>query len=167
MENLFSSIVAKQAGISSEHPLARVLTGRGNIIELTQRTYDAALRPEPTGGLTHAERAALACRIAQLNNDNSLAAHFEDMIQFSENIKLISDITDTGFKGGDDPRIRAIIRHTDLVTALPREATDADICALRSVGVADEDIVRLSELIAFVSYLVRVLAGLRLMAAVA
>jgi uncharacterized protein YciW len=38
---------------------------------------------------------------------------------------------------------------------------------LQSAGIADADIVRLSELIAFVSYQIRLVAGLRLMAEVA
>ena len=38
-----------------------------------------------------------------------------------------------------------------------------DISKLQAVGVSDADIVRLCELIAFVAYQVRVVAGLRLM----
>jgi len=76
-------------------------------------------------------------------------------------------IANTGFDGGDDARLKAIIRHTDLITTNPKEATAEDIAALRAAGLDDADIVRLSELIAFVSYQVRVVAGLRLMAEVA
>ena len=71
------------------------------------------------------------------------------------------------FNGGDDDRLKASIRHTDLVTLNPKDATEGDITALRSVGLGDADIVRLSELIAFISYQVRVVAGLRLIAEVA
>ena len=41
------------------------------------------------------------------------------------------------------------------------------VLALRTAGLDDSDIVRLSELSAFVSYQIRVVAGLRLMAEVA
>jgi len=71
------------------------------------------------------------------------------------------------FDGGDDARAKAILRHTDLVTLNPKEATPDDVLALRTAGLDDADIVRLSELIAFVSYQIRVVAGLRLMAEVA
>ena len=47
---------------------------------------------------------------------------------------------------------------------LPKDATASDIAALKNAGIPEDDIVRLSELIAFVNYQVRVLAGLRLMA---
>ncbi len=166
MEDIFATIVASEAGITAEHPLAGVLASRRNIIELTQSSFDAALRPDPPGGLTHAERAALSCRIAQLNADESLACHFEDMIQFRDDTSALSGITDTSRQGGEDVRLRAIIRHTDLVATSPKEATEGDIDALRSAGLVEAEIVQLSELIAFVSYLVRVLAGLRLMGGV-
>ncbi|MCS5667571.1 MAG: hypothetical protein NZ876_09310, partial [Dehalococcoidia bacterium] len=64
-------------------------------------------------------------------------------------------------------RMKAIIRHTDLVTLNPKDATAEDVSALRSAGLDDADIVRLSELIAFIAYQIRVVAGLRLMAEVA
>ena len=60
-----------------------------------------------------------------------------------------------------------MLRHTDLVTVDPKEAVDGDIAALKSAGLEDADIVRLSQLIAFVSYQIRVVAGLRLIAEVA
>ena len=159
--DIFETIVAKAAGISAESPLASVLSGRGEILELTEKSHDAALRPRQPGGLTHSERAALACRISRLNNEAALVRHYEGLIGGGNRA-----IADTGFDGGDDARLKAIIRHSDLVTVNPKEAVSGDISALQSSGITDPDIVRLSELIAFVSYQIRVIAGLRLMAEV-
>ncbi len=159
--DIFETIVAKAAGISAEGPLAGVLSGRSDILELTESSHEAALRPKQPGGLTHSERAGLACRIALLNNDAVLARHYDSLIGSGN-----PAIADTGFDGGSDLRLRAIIRHTDLVTADPKETTTQDISALRSAGIGDADIVRLSQLIAFVSYQIRLVAGLRLMAEV-
>ena len=160
--DIFETIVAKAAGITAGSPLASVLSGRSDVLELTEKSHDAALRPRQPGGLMHSERAALACRIAKLNNEIVLARHYESLIGGGEQA-----IADTGFGGGDDARLKAILRHTDLVTVDPKEAINGDISALRSAGLDDADIVRLSELIAFVSYQIRVIAGLRLMAEVA
>jgi uncharacterized protein YciW len=55
------------------------------------------------------------------------------------------------------------MRHVDLVTQSPKSATRGHIDALRDAGVAEADIVRLAELIAFVNYQLRVVAGLRLL----
>ena len=54
-------------------------------------------------------------------------------------------------------------RHADLLTLAPRKATRADITALKDAGVSEADIVRLSELAAFVNYQQRVIAGVRLL----
>ena len=156
--DIFQTIVAKAAGISADSRLADVLSGRGEILELTEKSHDAALRPKHPGGLTHSERAALACRIAVLNDEAVLARHYDGLIGGSNR-----EIADTGFDGGSDIRLRAIIRHTDLVAVNPKEAVSGDVSALQNVGIADADIVRLSELIAFVSYQISVVAGLRLM----
>lgn len=160
--DIFETIVAKAAGISAGSPLAGVLSLRSDILELTENSHEASLRPNQPGGLAHSERAGLACRIAKRNNEAVLTRHYERM--FGVGSQAISD---TGFDGGGDTRLKAIIRHTDLVTLNPKEATADDISALRSAGLDDADIVRLSELIAFLSYQIRVIAGLRLMAEVA
>ncbi len=160
MENIFETVVVRAAGISADHPLAAVLSGRGNILELTEKSHDAALKPEPAGGLTHSERAALACRMARLNRDGELASHYEEMLEAGD-----ASMADPSFTGADNARLKAIIRHTDLVTRSPKDAAAGDIAALKTAGVPEEDIVRLSELIAFVNYQVRVVAGLRLMVA--
>lgn len=162
MEEIFKSVVAEAAGISGDHPLAPVLSARSEVMRLTQKSLDAVLTPEPPGGLSHAERAALACRMARLNDEELLARHYEAMIP--ENSGSI-ELADPAFVETDDPRLKAIIRHTDLVTVNPKQANENDILALKSAGILEADIVRLSELIAFLSYQIRVVQGLRLMVA--
>ena len=159
--DIFETIVAKAAGISAVSPLAGVLSGRKDILELTEKSHDAALRPKQPGGLPHQERATLACRITKLNHEEALTRHYDSLVGGYNR-----EMADTGFDGGGDIRLRAILRHTDLVAVEPKDAVVGDIEALQSAGIADADIVRLSELIAFVSYQIRVVAGLRLMAAV-
>ena len=75
MYDIFRSVVAEAAGIPANHPLAGVLNGRNEVMGLTQASHDAALKPEPPGGLSHALRAALACRMARLNDEVVLARH--------------------------------------------------------------------------------------------
>lgn len=128
--------------------LPEAVAARDNLMAASQANYDAVLTPADPGGLSHADRMAIAGRICRLNNEVRLAAHYGE----------------AGFDDGD-PRMAAMLRHVDLVTLTPKLATQADIGALQSAGVADADIVRLSQLIAFVNYQVRVVAGLRLIGA--
>lgn len=158
------NVLLRMAGIGPGSPLEAVLERRANVVELTQKTYDAALAPEDPGGLSYQERAAFACRIAKLNDDEPFQRHFEELM---EELNVSGDtarIADMWFDGGSDGRRAALIRHVDLVTHEPKNTGTADIEKLRAAGVSDADIVRLSELIAFLSYQIRVARGLRLMA---
>ena len=158
-----ADILISAAGIGATDPLREVLAGRADILALTQQTHDSALMPSDAGGLSRAERAAIAVRVAKHNQDEVLAQHFTTLLEQTDNAADAALIVDLSFSGGDDQRLLALIRHTDIVTRSPKDATGADIEKLRQAGVNDADIVRLSELLAFVSYQIRVAAGLRLM----
>ena len=160
--DIFETVVANASGISASSPLASVLSMRNDIFELTENAYEATLRPNQPGGLSHAERAGLACRIARRNNEVILGQHYETLFGIGS-----KELAATDFDGGDDIRNKAIIRHPDLVTVSPKDAKEDDISALKSAGLDDADIVRLSELIAFIAYQIRVVTGLRLMVEVA
>jgi uncharacterized protein YciW len=156
-------VIARIVGIEPGSPLAEVVAGRADIMALTQQTHDGALMPETPGGISHAERAALACRIAKINNDSDFEAHFEALLEKADPSGTAARLADIWFDGGGDARLKALIRHVDLVAHAPKDATRHDIELLREAGIAEPDIVRLAELIAFVSYQIRVAAGLRLM----
>jgi uncharacterized protein YciW len=156
-------VIASIVGIEAGSELAEVVEGRADIMALTQQTHDAALTPADPGGLSHADRAALACRIAKINDDKDFEAHFEALLEKAGASETTARIADIWFDGGADGRLQALIRHADLVAHAPKNATRRDIELLQEAGLSDGDIVRLSELVAFVSYQIRVAAGLRLM----
>ncbi len=160
MSDIFDTAAVRASGLNTDHALAAALSGREDILTMTQQAHDAALVPDAPGGLSHAERAALSCRMARLNEEEGLAAHFLAMIGSDT---VAEQIADPGFTGADDARLAAILRHTDLVTEDTKGVVANDIAALTGAGVSEDDIVRLSELVAFVSYQIRLTVGLRLM----
>lgn len=149
------------AGIKPDSAFAAVVKGRADILQLTQATQEAILHPRVAGGIGYAERAALACRIARLNHQKELAAYYAGLLPQEDD--LSTQIADPAFTGGGERRLTALLRHVDLVTRTPKEATQADILALREAGIEEADIVRLAEIIAFLNYQSRVIAGLRLL----
>jgi uncharacterized protein YciW len=147
---------------------ASVLAERAEILGLSQAAHDAVLLPREPGGISHAERAALAARMARANADETLAEHYRGLLhQAGETPALLAVAEGANQSEETDIRLRAIIRHADLVTLSPKDATKADIAALKATGLSEPDIVRLAELIAFVNYQARVIAGLQLLGAVA
>ncbi|MBV7395047.1 hypothetical protein [Mameliella sediminis] len=130
--------------------------GRANIFEMTQAAEDAVMRPTDTGSFSHALRAALAARIARLNDEPELAARYaKDAGDFA----TLADPT----KDGSAQDLAAITAFMDKVAADTRRVAAPDISGLQAAGIADADIVRLCELNAFLAYQIRVIAGLRLM----
>ena len=75
-----NDVVAEQSRVLSGETAHDTLVARAEIVAMTQATHDAALKPKDPGGLSHAERAALASRIARLNADAGLAAHYETLM---------------------------------------------------------------------------------------
>ncbi len=150
------------AGVQPGSRVAEIVEGRADIMVLTQATQEAVLNPREAGGITPAERTALACRMARLSGEEPLAAHYEKLMP-----QAGGRVAEPSFKGGGDTRLAALIRHVDLVTQSPKDATRDDIAALRDAGITEADIVRLAELIAFINYQIRVTAGLRLLGEIA
>ncbi|PYE31485.1 uncharacterized protein YciW [Rhizobium sp. PP-F2F-G38] len=154
--NVIETLVSARPGSA----LADAMEKRAEILRLSQAAHDAVLLPRDPGGLSHGLRAALAARMSRQNADESLAAHYETLVARAAEPET-SHLVIPGATS-DDLRTAAIVRHADMLTVSPRDATRADILALREVGLDDADIVRLSELAAFVSYQVRVIAGMNL-----
>lgn len=63
-----------------------------------------------------------------------------------------------------EPKLRALVEHVDLITVSPALATHEDQHVLPLAGVAPDEIVLLSQLVAFESYLARLLDGDALLA---
>ena len=159
---LTPNIIERLVGANENSPLALAIAERVEIMALSQASHDAVIIPKEPGGLSHAERAALAERIARLSNSEELADHYHACLETAggdENLYVAANPEQAAFGGG---RFMEIIRFTDLVTRKPREATKQDIDALKAVGISEPDIVRLTEVLAFVNYQLRVVAGFKL-----
>jgi len=162
-------LIETLTGIAPGSALAAALAERTQIMELSQAAHDAVLLPHEPGDLSHAERAALATRMATLNGDAALAAHYRELLSAAGETPVLAALAAglDAAAAGADPRLAAVLRHADLLTSRTRDARKSDIAALVSVGFAEPDIVRLAELAAFVNYQARVIAGLRLLGAAA
>ncbi|RDJ03793.1 CMD domain-containing protein [Rhizobium grahamii] len=154
------TLIETLASVKPGSALAEAMERRAEILRLSEAAHDAVLLPRDPGGLSHGLRAALAARMARQNNNEALARHYDSLLTRAGE-PLVATLVDPGTTV-EDLRVAEIVRHVDRLTLAPREATRAHIHALRDVGVTDADIVRLSELAAFVSYQVRVIAGLGL-----
>lgn len=144
------------AGIEATEALAL----RADVLAMTEAAHAAVLTPKETGAFSHAMRAALAARIARLNKNEALAEHYGKDVG-DEGAK----VAQPSFDGGADEQLRAILAFTDRVATSPKDASAEDIESLSNAGLADADVVRLTQLNAFLAYEIRLIEGLRLMGA--
>lgn len=144
--------------------LSKLREQRPELKRLTQSSYDAALNPAEPRNFSPMERAALAGRMARLWKSSELAAHYDDLLQSQGGDAFYVSVSNPELQiEGATHRQQAIIRHVDLITLKPKQATRSDIDKLDAAGLDDRDIVTLANLIAFVNYQILVASGLRML----
>jgi CMD domain protein len=163
-----TDVIDDVAGIAEGSRLFELRRQKPDLVRYSEGSHAVLLAPAAPGGLSLAERAAVALRMAVLHQADGLAAHYRARLHAVGGAALVA----AAERGPDTPtldlppsaRVAAILYHAARLMAHPESATPAHLEALLAVGLAPRDIVTLSQLIAFVSYQVRVLAGLRVLA---
>lgn len=153
-------------GIAPGSPLAVLRRRRPEALRHSQGAYEELLRPADPGGVSRAERAALALRVALRENEPALAARFRALLDGEgarAEAAAAEDLSGDGSAAGE--RLAVLLRHADLVASRPGDCGQAEIDRLAALGLSPRDIVAVTQLVAFVPYQVRLLAGLRAMQA--
>jgi uncharacterized protein YciW len=146
-----SDVMDQLARLDTNHELAKVRRNRPDVVRFTQAADDALFSPADDGGLSPLERAAVALYVARFIGDADLATHYEIRLRDA-----------TGDRPAiEDRRWSQIREHAALLTRAPDTAQPDHIQSLHDVGLSSQAIVALSQLIAYVNYQARVLAGLR------
>ena len=138
---------------------------RAEIRGHTEGAYRALLLPGELGGISRAERAAMGVRVARRDGDAALAGHYEAMLGEGG---TAAEIVAAGAERPDGPgRLALLMRWADLVSEHPGRVLQASVDALSAVGLSAPGIVAATQLVAFVPFQMRLLAGLRAMAGAA
>ena len=153
------------AGIDATSPTGALRAQRADIASFIQGSYDALLEPADEAGVSRVERGLIALREALLEESVPLIAHYRaylaqqdapsDWIVAAESPELGAPLS---------PRLVALLGHVDRLTREPDVATPAHLAELKAQGLTDTNLVTISQLIAFVSFQVRAIVGLQLLA---
>ncbi|MCQ4160791.1 hypothetical protein NON00_12725 [Roseomonas sp. GC11] len=149
-------------GESAASPLGVLRRQRADILKHEEGAYrELVLAPEP-GNVSLAERAALALRGALIEGDAALAAHYRALLA-SHGDASLSALAECFPAPEGEGRLPVLFRYADMVARTPEACEQADIDRLRGFGLSAQDIVAVTQLVAFIPYQVRLLAGLRQM----
>lgn len=159
-----SDIMNQLAGLAPASPIAAVRALRPDVVRHSQGSYDTLIAPPTATGLTLVERALVALRVAVLTESQPLIVHYQQRLaELGDEGSMLAAVTARDGTPATDPRTAAIIRHVDRLTSAPGQATPADLQQLQAAGLSGPEIVTLSQLIAFLSFQVRVLPVLSLL----
>lgn len=137
--------------------------GRGKIAAATQGSYDALFDPGLTD-LSVAERLLVAWYACRLAGSPALAGHYRQRLgDVSVDSVLLAAIEHDSIDALQDKRALAMLRFTRILTLEPVKGDQAVLQALPAAGLDTPAVVALSQLIAFLSYQVRLMAGLAAM----
>jgi CMD domain protein len=165
MTRFAADVIDTALGISEGSPLYRLRAERPEARARTQSSYAVLFNPAAPGGLSPAERFSVALFVAELEEATGLAAHYRARLAEEAGGDAFVAVLDGGTASGDvTPRAKAMLHHAELLTKTPSAASPADLEALEAEGLTAAEIVSLSQIIAFVTYQVRVAASLALIA---
>jgi CMD domain protein len=157
-----ADVVDAAVGLSVASPVAALRRQREVFVRHTQGSHDVLIAPADPAGVSLVERAAVALRVASIEQDAALVAHYRARLEeVGADRDVVAAAGDGGEARGLSARLATVLEHVSVVTTVPGSATRARLDALRDVGLAPRDIVTITQIVAFVSYQVRVVAGLR------
>ena len=152
-------------GFSEGSPLATLRDGRAAASRHTQGSYDALFGDHPATSVTRGERFAVALRVAVLHDEAAFVDHFSALLRGTpgETDSNVASVSASPLPAGLPGRLPALLNHADLLVLDPAAATPGDLQLLQTAGLSPAEIVTVSQIIAFTSYLIRVYVGLALL----
>ena len=147
-------VIDSAAGLVPGRPLFAARRFRATAIAATQASHDALLF-EPVPGLTIADRLHVAVRCCEAASATDLAAHYGC---------LLDGPAVAACTVAPTPALLAMQRWSELLVNDPQRGDRAALQALKAAGLADPAIVALAQLVAFIAYQTRVVAGLKALA---
>jgi len=141
-----TDVIDRAAGLTPGSPLHAARRFRGKVVEATQASHDALIE-QPVEGLSTADRLRVAEHVCTLAGAASLARHYAERL--------------AARAAPPSAALPAMLEFASKLTTDPRLGDRAAIDALTRAGLGDAAIVALGQLVAFLSYQLRVVAGLR------
>ncbi len=152
------------AGLAPGSAAHAVRHQRDKVATATQRCEGALFGPGLPGGLSQAERLAVAHDIARVSGLPALAAHYRAALQTLHAAPAVQALVETPDAAIADARLQAIVHFARTLATHPAESDRSALQALPAAGLSVPDTVLLAQLTGFVTYQLRVVAGLAVLA---
>jgi uncharacterized protein YciW len=158
-------VVDDAVPLAPNQPTWALRQRRDKVVAATQSSHDAMFS-HAVQGLPRTDRLLVALHACRVSKAPNLAAHYREELAVENADTAVVDAVDRGdIASLADARLRAMLDFAGKLIARPIEGDRAAIQALAAHGLSTPALVALSQLVAFLSYQVRVVAGLKALAA--
>ncbi|MDP2374503.1 CMD domain protein [Reyranella sp.] len=186
-----NDVIDTLVGIAPGSKLDAIRAQRSEARKHAQASYTSLFEPRDWGGVTADERHAIAAFVAGLHGEPKTDVFYAAKLPVGLRAAVATEVAAAKSKGPygrfpkgplsaedtpgptwkvSDPgrkalgaRLTAAFEHTHMLVFHPRDAAAPALQALLDAGWSTTDIVTLSQLVAFLSYQIRVVAGLRVL----
>jgi CMD domain protein len=187
-----TDVIDTLAGIAPGSALDRIRTLRPEARKHAQASYTALFEPRTWAGVSAAERCAVAFFVCGLHGEPDTGAHYAQRLsdpalkaaitaeiaaarttgpygRYPKGPLSAEDTPGATYKASAaaraalGPRLAAAFEHTHMLVFHPRDAAPPSLQNLLDAGWTTTDIVTLSQLVSFLAYQIRVVAGLRVL----
>lgn len=163
--DIANDLIDRLVGLRPGDATYAVRHQREKVAAATQGSYDALFDPA-LSDTPLAERLLVALYACRLTPAPELAAHYRQALRDANVDSILIQIAEQGSASDfSDPRLSAIFEFTRKLIEKPVEGDRAALQTLPNAHISTPAIVALSQLIAFLSYQIRLVAGLKAMKA--
>lgn len=159
-----TDVVNAILGIDDSSPIAKLRNQKPELAEQLQAYYDAIFHPteESAAELSSRDRYLIAARVASHTSSDAVVEWYTTKaVCDGVPAEAIDRIRDVSAGWSDQTTLGAAIRHADLVTLTPSQTSQESLQRLKDAGLTPAGILSLAQVIAYVSYQLRLIAGLR------
>lgn len=157
------------ARLAEGSPVHALRHQRDKVVATAQRSHDAFFGEavEDAGPLSLTRRLLVALYACRLTPSEALAAHYRERLQAlgtdARTVRLVDTGTPAELNAGVDAQLAALLHFTRILATRPIEGDRAELMKLPAAGLSTPDTVLLAQLVSFLSYQTRIVAGLRAM----
>ncbi|MGO2046404.1 MAG: CMD domain protein [Brachybacterium tyrofermentans] len=156
-----TDVIDHLAGEGDGGAIARLRALRPQARENAQRSYEALLEPEHDGSVPLRERYAVAAHVARLHGPGPAADLY--LANLRDEDPDLAERLVAGAPTGE-AHLDAGLAHAELLVLHPADAHPVHLRALEEAGWDADGIVTLSQLISFLTFQLRVVHGLAVLA---
>ena len=159
-----TDIIDQIVGLAPGSPLHALRHQRDKVAAATQGSYDAMFDPSVLG-LSVTERLLVALHACSLSRAGELAEHYRNRLTALKVAPGLLAIAESSGAAAASPRVQAMLAFTHTLITNPVAGDKPALMTLTQAGLTTPAIVALAQLIAFLSYQLRVVAGFNAMKA--